>query len=82
MTGDFRDDPAFLRDEAIRQAALATGAMREADDLRQQLAGAVEAGNALFAVLDGVWSGKDGGYDQAAVEAVMEQWLDATLGGQ
>jgi hypothetical protein len=39
--GDFRDDPAFLRDEAIRQATLATGAMREADDLRDQLAGAV-----------------------------------------
>jgi hypothetical protein len=28
---DFRDDPAFLRDEAKRQAALATGAMRDAD---------------------------------------------------
>jgi hypothetical protein len=31
MTDDFRDDPAFLRDEVIAQAALATGAMREAD---------------------------------------------------
>ena len=49
---------------------------------RSDLRGAVEAGNALFAVLDGVWSGKDGGYSQAEVEAVMEQWLNATLGGQ
>jgi hypothetical protein len=31
MTDDFRDDPAFLRDEVKRRAALATGAMREAD---------------------------------------------------
>lgn len=37
MAGDWRDDPAFLRDEATRQAALATGAMREADALREQL---------------------------------------------
>jgi hypothetical protein len=47
-----------------------------------QLTGAVEAGNALYAVLDGVWSGKDGGYNQAEVEAVMKQWLNTTLGGQ
>jgi hypothetical protein len=50
--------------------------------LAHQLRGAVEAGNALYAVLDGVWSGKDGGYDQVEVEAVMRQWLDTTLGGQ
>jgi hypothetical protein len=43
MMGDWRDDPAFLRDEAVRQAALATGAMREADMLRDRLAGAVDA---------------------------------------
>ena len=33
---DFRDDPAFLRDEVKRQAALATGAMAEADALREK----------------------------------------------
>lgn len=43
MAGDWRDDPAFLRDEAIRQAALATGAMREADALREQLEALREA---------------------------------------
>jgi hypothetical protein len=43
MTDDFRDDPAFLRDEAKRQAALATGAMREADDLRERIEALREA---------------------------------------
>jgi hypothetical protein len=37
MTDDWRDDPAFLRDEAIRQAALATGAMRDNERLREAL---------------------------------------------
>lgn len=41
MTDDWRNDPAFLRDEAIRQAELATGAMRECERLRDQLAGAM-----------------------------------------
>jgi hypothetical protein len=49
MSDDWRDDPAFLRDEAIRQAALATGAMREADDLRQQLQRAVSPDPELLA---------------------------------
>jgi hypothetical protein len=37
MSDDWRDDPAFLRDEAIRQAALATGAMRDNERLREAL---------------------------------------------
>jgi hypothetical protein len=51
MTDDFRDDPAFLRDEAIQQAALATGAMREANALRQQLRGAIEERDVLALAL-------------------------------
>jgi hypothetical protein len=36
MSEDFRNDPAFLRAEVIREATLANGAMREADLLRDE----------------------------------------------
>src|SRR3954470_4530216 len=80
MTG-FRDDPAFLRDEAIRQAALATGAMREADDLRQQLRGAVAERDALrLAIGIAIDMLDDGTPNDSVVRTIL---LDATTtGGQ
>lgn len=72
-----------LVDEAVRQGRLATGAMKDADDARQQLQGAVETLTALYdaaVALDNVIG--------PMAEPEYEAWGDAMdrartlLGGQ
>jgi hypothetical protein len=77
--GDFRDDPAFLRDEAKRQATLATGAMREADDLREQLRGAVSA---LQSIYDRHHMNGDGSAGQVSSDALRALGIDPDAGEQ